>query len=95
MSEENEKQNTNAVQFHVSPDLDYVYRDVFNVYVGSGDVLIEFGNQHRSMPEHATVSNRIVMSIGNAYTLLQTMQKTLQEAQIKLHQNLQQGQKKS
>ncbi len=89
MSENNQQQKTLDIQFHVSPDLDYVYRDVFNVYVGAGDVVIEFGNQHRAMPEHATIANRIVMSVGNAYTLIQTLQKALQEAQVKLHEQLQ------
>lgn len=82
------------IQFHVAPDLDYVYRDVFNVFVGSGDVVIEFGNQHRAMPGHATIANRIVMTVGNAYGLIQTLQKTLEEAQIKLHEQIQ-AQKKS
>jgi len=77
------------VQFHVSPDLEYVYRDIFNVFVGPGDVVVEFGNLHRAMPEHATISNRIVMSVGNAYTLIQTLQQALQQAQIQLHKTLQ------
>ncbi len=89
MAEDSQENNTPDIQFHVPPDLEYVYRDVFNVYVGSGDVVIEFGNQHRSMPEHATIANRIVMTVGNAYTLIQTLQKTLQDAQIKLHEQMQ------
>ena len=64
---ENDRQPT--VQFHVSPELEYVHRDVFNVYVGAGDVVIEFGNLHRAMPDHATISNRIVLSVANAYNL--------------------------
>ncbi len=82
------------VQFHVSPELEYVYRDVFNVYVGSGDVVIEFGNQHRSMPEHVTIGNRIVISVANSYTLVQALQQALQDAQKKLHQQLQDQTKK-
>ena len=89
MPQVNEQQQQQNVQFHVSPELDYIYRDVFNVYVGVGEVVIEFGNLHRSMPTHATIGNRIVMSVGNAYTLIQTMQQALQEAQIKLQRNLQ------
>lgn len=91
MSEDQDNRNDQKlnVQFHVPPDLEYVYRDVFNVYVGSGDVVIEFGNLHRSMPEHATIGNRIVMSVSNSYTLLQALQQALQEAQKKLHQQLQ------
>lgn len=81
--------NQQTIQFHVSPDLEYVYRDIFNIYVGAGDVTIEFGNIHKAMPEHASISNRIVMTVGNAYTLIQTLQKALQDSQVKLHEQLQ------
>jgi hypothetical protein len=77
-----------TIQVHVPPDLDYVYRDVFNVYVGAGEVVIEMGIRHRAMPQHVTISNRIVMSVGNAYTLIQTINQALQDAQQKLQQNL-------
>ncbi|SLM32885.1 hypothetical protein MTBBW1_80228 [Desulfamplus magnetovallimortis] len=86
---ETDKNLPSSIQFHVSPDLEYVYRDIFNVYVGAGDVVIEFGNLHRSMPEHASISNRIVMSVGNAYTLMQTMQQALQQAHDRLQKNFQ------
>jgi hypothetical protein len=82
-------ENEKKIKFHVSPDLDYVYRDVFNVYAGTGDVVIEFGNQHRSMPENVTVSNRIVMSVSNAYRLVKTMESALKDAQAKLYQSVQ------
>ena len=85
----NDERKAPSIQFHVSPELEYVYRDIFNVYVGAGDVVIEFGNIHRSMPEHASISNRIVMSVGNAYTLMQTMQQALQQAHDRLQQNFQ------
>jgi hypothetical protein len=81
------------IQFHLPADLEYVYRDVFNVYAGRGDVVIEMGNLHRSMPGHATISNRIVMSVSNAYVLVQTLQQALQGAQAKLQQQLQQARK--
>ncbi len=76
------------IQFHVPPELDYVYRDVFNVYAGAGDVIIEFGNHHRSMPRHASISNRIVMTTANAYILVQTLQQALQQAQSALQHSL-------
>ncbi len=77
------------VQFHLAQDLEYVYRDVFNVYAGRADVVIELGNLHRSMPGHATIANRIVVSISNAYVLVQTLQQALQAAQEQLQQRLQ------
>lgn len=93
---EDRKQDPNAtkktqppeIQFHVPPELEYVYRDVFNVYASPGDVVIEFGNHHRALPEHASISNRIVMSVGNAYLLVQTLQQALQQAQAQLQHNL-------
>ena len=42
--------NQQNIQVHVAPDLDYSYRDVANIFVGAGDVVLEFGNLHRSMP---------------------------------------------
>lgn len=89
MSNENEESKKGTdIQVHVSPDLDYLYRDFFNVFVGTGDVVMEFGNIHRSMPQHATLSNRIVLSVPNAYRLLEILQKALQDAQIKTQQML-------
>ncbi len=86
--EQKEEHSQPGIQFHVPPELEYVYRDVFNVYAGPGDVIIEFGNHHRSMPEHASISNRIVMSVGNAYVLVQTLQQALQQAQAALQHSL-------
>lgn len=90
MAEKKEQQNGDNpdINFHVSPDLEYVYRDIFNVYAGVGDVTIEFGNHHKSMPEHASISNRIVMTTSNAYLLMQTLQNALQKAQEQLQHNL-------
>jgi hypothetical protein len=76
------------VQVHVAPDLDYVYRDVINIFVGAGDVVFEFGNRHRSMPSHVTISNRIVLSVASAYDLQARLQQTLQDAQMRLQQQL-------
>jgi Protein of unknown function (DUF3467) len=92
MTENKKNNDLQNMEFQVSPDLEYHYRDVSNVYVGVGEVIIEFGNIHRAMPNHASISNRIVLSIGNAYTLIQTLQQGLQEAQIQIQRNLQEQQ---
>ncbi len=81
------------VQFHLAPELEYVYRDIFNIYAGTGDVVIELGNLHRSMPGHATIANRIVVSVSNAYVLVQTLQQALQGAQQQLQQKMLQSRK--
>jgi len=91
MSENSEKKGTTderQIQYHVDPELDYVYRDVFNIYVGSGDVVMEMGNVHRSMPGHISIKNRIVMTMAGAYKLNQTLEKVLQAAQEKLQSEI-------
>jgi len=92
MSEaENTQQN---YQVHVSPDLDYSYRDIANIYVGAGDVTFEFGNIHRAMPGNITIGNRIVLTMNNAIELHQKLGQVLQEAQKQLHEQLKQNQQK-
>ena len=91
MSNQNIKsteQEEQGVQVHISPDLDYAYRDVANIFVGAGDVLFEFGNYHRSMPGHVTISNRVVMSVAAAYELQARLQQVLMEAQNQVQENL-------
>jgi len=88
MPEDKNSDEKIQIQAHIPPDLDYVYRDITNVFVGAGDVLIEFGNFHRSMPGNATISNRIVLSVANAYELQNNLMQALTEAQQKLQQEL-------
>ena len=92
---ENKKleQDQQNFQVHVSPDLDYSYRDVANIFVGAGDVVFEFGNLHRSMPGNITISNRIVLSMANAYDLQQKLAQVLQEAQKQMQEQFKQQEK--
>jgi hypothetical protein len=93
MSEEdNNDPNQLNYQVHVSPDLDYSYRDVANIYVGAGDVVFEFGNMHRSMPGNITISNRVVLTMANAIDLQQKLGQVLQEAQKQMQEQFQQQQ---
>jgi hypothetical protein len=88
MSEQQAENQSQRIQAHIPPELDYLYRDISNVFVGTGDVVIEFGNIHRSMLGHATISNRIVLSIANAYELQQSLAQAIAQAQQKLQQSL-------
>jgi hypothetical protein len=89
-AERNQQPETQKIQVHIPPDLDYLYRDVANVFVGTGDVVLELGNIHRSMPSNATISNRIVFSIATAYELHNRLGQALAEAQQQLQQGLKQ-----
>jgi hypothetical protein len=88
MTEDNQPEQRIKIQTHIAPDLEYVYRDIANVFVGTGDVVIEFGNFHRSMPGQATISNRIVLSMANAIELQQSLGMAIKEAQDALRQQL-------
>ena len=92
MNEENNNENERQFQVHVSPELDYCYRDVANIFVGAGDVVFEFGNVHRSMPGNITIGNRIVLSMANAIDLQQKLGQVLQEAQKQIQEQFKQQQ---
>ncbi len=92
--EQEENTQPPEMQFHVAPELGYTYHDVCNVYAGIGDVVLEFGNHHRAMPGHASILNRVVLSVSNAYQLTQTLQQALQQAQAALQHGLQQQEEK-
>ncbi len=77
-----------TIQVHIPPELEYCYRDIANIYVGHSDVVFEFGNRHRSTPEHATIANRVVMSFSDAYELQERLAGALQEARQKLEATL-------
>ena len=78
MSQQDEKQ---TISVHLPQDLEYCYRDIANIFVGTGEVTFEFGNHHKSAPGNATINNRIVMSLANAYDLQQRLEHSLMEAQ--------------
>ena len=87
-----EESSQKNFQIHVSPDLDYCYRDIANIYVGAGDVVFEFGNVHRSMPGNITIGNRVVLSMSNAIELQQKLGQVLQEAQKQIQEQFLQQQ---
>ncbi len=90
MSEHAPQNEKRSVQVHVSPELEYSFRDVANIFVGpkASEVVFEFGNTHLSLPGNITISNRIVMSFADACELQQRLGKTLAEAQQKLQAQL-------
>lgn len=83
-------QDGSQMQIRVPQDLEYVYRDVFNVFGGPGEVILELGNQHRSVPNQASISNRIVLSFQTAARLQQALTKTLVAVQEKVREQNQQ-----
>lgn len=75
------------LQVHMAPDLEYSYRDFFSIFVGSEEVIIDFGNRHRAQSDRATIQNHLVMSIQNAFRLHQALGKSLDEARKRIQES--------
>ena len=76
------------IKVYMPPDLEYRYKDVFAVFVGMGDVVIELGNHHRSPPGNVSVSDRIVLSVPNTYKLIQMLQNSIKSAEEQVKKQL-------
>ena len=72
------------LQLYVPPELDYSYRDMFSLFVGPEEVIIELGNRHRSAANRGTISNRIVLSVPNAFRLQQALAQSLTNMRDKI-----------
>lgn len=76
------------VEVTFAEGMDYRYRDVLNIFVGRGEVVFELGNIHRSVPNQATISDRIVVSMANAYDFHARLGQSLKDAQERLQQEM-------
>lgn len=81
MAEDKKPTQEQQIQVHVKHDLEYAYRDMFNLFVSPEEVTIEFGNRHKSVANEATMHNRIVLSISNAMKLQRSLQEALSSMQ--------------
>jgi hypothetical protein len=88
-SGDQEQSQQQQLQVQVGRDVDYEYRDFFSLFVGAEDVVVEFGNRHRSQTNRATVGNRIVLSVPNAYRLQQALGRSLEEARRRFQEQRQ------
>ena len=74
------------VRLDIPADLEYLYRDFFTVYAGPDDVVLEFGNLHRSQPNTVKIGNRIVLTPANALRLRELLDRTILEMQRRMSQ---------
>ncbi|GAB6038491.1 hypothetical protein JCM15519_30500 [Fundidesulfovibrio butyratiphilus] len=74
-----EQQTPDSLQTHIPSDLEYCYRDMFTVYAGPEEVILEFGNVHRSIPNQARVANRIVLPVSKAFQLRDSLHRAILE----------------
>jgi hypothetical protein len=83
-------QGKQSVKVDFAEGIDYKFRDVLNIFVGRGEVVFELGNIHRSVPNQATISDRIVVSMANAHDFHARLGQSLKEAQERLQQEMRQ-----
>ena len=74
------EEDSREMKLHVPPDLDYPYRDVFSVSVSMDEVIVEFGIRDRSSPGRGSISDRVVLSVGNAFRLQSLLGQSLAKA---------------
>ena len=75
------KTNASAYSVETLNGVDYRYRDVFQAFIGQGELVLEFGNVNRSNPEQITIADRIVLSLPSAVRLNQHLNEQLRRAQ--------------
>lgn len=81
-------QKGNALHIQADPELEYQYYDIFNVYVGAEEVVLELGNRHRSDPATGVVHQRVVLSPGTARRLVRTLGQGLETMEKKIRSAL-------
>lgn len=81
-----QQEGKTELQIHSAPDLDYKFRDLFNLHVGAEEVILEFGNLHRSQPGHGVLLDRIVLSPSNAMRLQQALAQAMTQMQQKIRE---------
>lgn len=86
-----EKKGVQKVTVNYADDCDYKYRDILNIFVGRGDVILEMGNIHRSVVGQATISDRVAVSMATAYDFHTRLGQALKEAQEALQKEMAQS----
>ena len=85
-------ENSPSFNVEARSDLDYNYRDVFQAFVGQGEVVLEFGNISRATRNEITISDRIVLSLPSAVRLTQHLSEQLQRARDQMQAQQEQQQ---
>ncbi len=86
--EQTEDQAKAQQVIRVNDSLEYVYRDIFNIYVSQEEVLLEFGNKIRPKDNEIVLGNRIVLSIPNAIKLQNALAGTISKVQKQLQEKM-------
>lgn len=81
---DNEQGKENKIKLHIDPEIEYKYRDLFNIHISAEDVVIELGNIQRGATDQGAIKDIIVMSPANAIRLQQALTKSIETMQQKI-----------
>lgn len=77
---------SNELKVVIPNDLDYKFRDFFNVNASATEVIIEMGNVHRSVQNEAVLRDRVVFSIPGAIQLKDALNSALAEVERQIRE---------
>lgn len=77
---------SNDLKVVIPNDLDYKFRDFFNVNASATEVVIEMGNVHRSVQNEAVLRDRVVFSIPGAIQLKDALNSALAEVERQIRE---------
>ncbi|MDC7218089.1 MAG: hypothetical protein PQJ28_03595 [Spirochaetales bacterium] len=77
---------SNDLKVTIPNDLDYKFRDFFNVNASATEVVIEMGNVHRSVQNEAVLRDRVVFSVPGAIQLKDALNSALAEVERQIRE---------
>ncbi len=86
MTEKTPQNEEKKVRLHIDPEIEYKYRDLFNLHISAEDVVIEFGNIQRGAKNQGAIKDIIVMSPANAIRLQQALSQSIENMQQKIRE---------
>lgn len=76
----------NDLKVVIPNDLEYKFRDFFNVNASATEVIIEMGNVHRSVQNEAVLRDRVVFSVPGAIQLKDALNSALAEVERQIRE---------
>ena len=92
MPETPENHSENKIKLHVDPEIEYKYRDLFNIHISTEDVILELGNIQRGGTAQGAIKDVIVMSPSTAIRLQQALAQSIGHMQEKMKEIQQKNQ---
>ncbi len=92
MPETHDNSSENKIKLHVDPEIEYKYRDLFNIHISTEDVILELGNIQRGATTQGAIKDVIVLSPSTAIRLQQALAQSIEHIQEKMKEIQQKNQ---